>query len=76
MNEVFWSSWEQKVKELKKHEPKCTCGKNGKPRSNPNNSYHYLFCPFMNYWDFHFTKHWNAVSIRKLLQTTLGAFLK
>jgi len=76
MNDEFWISWEMKVKELRKNAPKCNCGKDGKARSNPQNSYHYLFCPYMDYWDKHFTEHWNQVKQRKLLQTTMGVFLK
>lgn len=72
MNEVFWASWKEKERELRKNEPKCTC--NG-GRKHPDKCYHYPVCPYVKYWDFHFRKAWDSAKQRKTMQTIMETFL-
>jgi hypothetical protein len=41
----IWVEWHKREKELEDNEPKCICGLKDYKRG-----YHYMKCPYLNYW--------------------------
>ena len=73
MNEAFWIKWKIIEKDLKLTEPKCTC-EGG--RKHPDKTYHYANCPYLQFWDEHWQNVYSEVQKRKMMVTTMEAFLK
>jgi hypothetical protein len=67
----IWIEWKKREKELELKEPKCTC-----KLKDYKHGYHYMKCPYLNYWSDAWIKFADDFRNKRLSPTGLDLWMK